>query len=116
MTRAITFHGQWERLAVPTAVAVLLSSFVMAATADTGPAAPAPIAKIQTEVLVEPTPSKIHLPNHPEAEVRKSGERWVQLAMLVDPGGKPLCPIERGNWTAARRSFASRSAKATSRT
>ena len=90
MARAFTIHFRWRLLAVPTAVAVLLSSIVMADSADSGPGAAEPVAKIQVEALVAPTTSKIKIPNYPAAEVQRSGEGWVQLAMMVDLAGKPF--------------------------
>jgi TonB family protein len=72
------------------ALAVILSSAVQAQTATSGPDASAPVAKIQTDVLLPPLLMKRPAPNYPLAEAMRRGEGWVQLAMMVDPKGKPF--------------------------
>ena len=114
MARAFTIHLRFRLLAVPTAVAVLLSSIVMADSADSGPNAAEPVAKIQLEALVAPTTSKIKIPNYPAAEVQRSGEGWVQLAMMVDPAGKPFeVTVEASSGNKVFEQAAVRAAEAT---
>jgi TonB family protein len=114
MTQAFTLHIRGKILAAAVAAAVLLPSMVMADGADSGPNASEPVAKIQVEALVEPSPSKIKMPIYPTAEVQRSGEGWVQLAMMIDPTGKAFeVTVEASSGNKVFEQTAVRAAEAT---
>jgi TonB family protein len=69
---------------------VLLSIASIGQTPAQNPDTSAAAERIPTEVLVEPHVSKPAPFSYPETELRKNGEGWVTLGLMVDPTGKPF--------------------------